>query len=422
MILRLYSLAIWVAAPIIYLLLRWRRRRGKEDVQRFSERMGHAGRARPDGQLVWLHAASVGECLSVLPLIARLLQDRADRHVLITSGTVTSAQILAERLPARAIHHYVPVDLPWAVRRFLDHWRPDAAIWVESEFWPNLMMATAARDIPMALVNARISTRSYRRWRQLSGTFGQLMSGFAVIVPRDRQVAEYLTDLKIPKPMCIADLKRAAEPLPAEQDGLQNLSGAIGSRPVWLAASTHAGEEEGAVELHLNLRRRYPDLLTIIVPRHASRGDAIATMAVGAGLSVARRSTGQLPRPDTDLFLGDTMGEMGLFYRLSRICFMGGSLVPHGGQNPLEPARLCRAILYGPYIDNFAMIYPALAECGGAQQVADWNMLEQTLDKLLQGDSACAMGEAAQTYADSAGEGVLDIVCAALQPVLARDR
>lgn len=421
MILRLYHLATWIIAPIVYLLLRWRRGRGKEDAQRFPERTGHAGQARPHGQLVWLHAASVGECLSVLPLIARLLEDRADRHVLITSGTVTSAQILAERLPLRAIHQYVPVDLPWAVRRFLDHWRPDAAIWIESEFWPNLMMATAARDIPMALVNARLSTRSYRRWLRLAGTFQRLMSGFAVMIPRDRQVAAYLTDLKTPPSMCIADLKLAAEPLPAKEDGLQILSGAIGARPVWLAASTHAGEEEGAVKLHLNLQQDYPELLTIIVPRHASRGEAVAAMAAGAGLTVARRSAGQIPGPDTDLFLGDTMGEMGLFYRLSRICFVGGSLVPHGGQNPLEPARLSRAILYGPCIDNFAMIYPALAKCGAARQVADWQMLEQTLADLLHGARARAMGEAARNYAEGAGEGVLDTVCTALQPVLARD-
>lgn len=420
MILRLYSLATRGAAPLIYLVLLWRRRRGKEDAQRFPERTGHAGQARPEGQLIWLHAASVGECLSVLPLIGRLLQDEAQRHILITSGTVTSAQILAERLPARAIHQYVPVDIPHAVRRFLDHWRPDAAIWVESEFWPNLLRATAARRIPMALVNARISPRSYRRWQRFSKTFRMLMSGFSVIVPRDRQIADYLTALNIPQSEHVADLKLAAETLPADQQALQPLLKAIQSRPVWVAASTHDGEEEGAVRLHLSLRQSFPDLMTIIVPRHAARGGEVAAMAAGAGVPVARYSARQTPGPDTEIFLGDTMGQMGLFYRLSQICFMGGSLVPHGGQNPLEPARLSRTILHGPHIENFAVIYPALAQCGGAREVADWAALERALAGLLRGGDAAAMGAAAQSYAEAAGDGVLDQVCAALQPLLAR--
>ncbi len=420
MTLRAYSWATWIAVPFVYLFLRWRGRHGKEDPHRLPERLGYSRHTRPDGQLIWLHAASVGECLSVLPLISRLLQDEAQRHILITSGTVTSAQILAGRLPARAIHHYVPVDLPHTVGRFLDHWRPDAAIWVESEFWPNLMRITAARRIPMALVNARISPRSYRRWQRFSKTFRALMSGFSVIVPRDRQIADYLAVLDIPQSEHVADLKLAAETLPADAQTLQPLLNTIQSRPVWLAASTHAGEEEGAVKLHLGLRQSFPDLITIIVPRHAARGDEIAAMAAGAELSVARYSAGQTPGPDTAIFLGDTMGQMGLFYRLSQICFIGGSLVPHGGQNPLEPARLSRAILHGPHIDNFAVIYPALAQCGGARKVADWAALEGALADLLRGDDAAAMGAAAQSYAEAAGEGVLDQVCAALQPLLVR--
>ena len=421
MILWAYSWVTWIAVPFVHLFLRWRRRHGKEDLHRLQERLGYPRQARPDGQLIWLHAASVGECLSVLPLIGRLLQDEAQRHILITSGTVTSAQILAGRLPEGAIHHYVPVDLPHAVGRFLDHWHPDAAIWVESEFWPNLMRATAARRIPMALVNARISPRSYRRWQRFSTTFRVLMSGFSVIVPRDRQIADYLAVLNIPQSGYVADLKLAAETLPVDEHALQPLLKAIHSRPVWLAASTHAGEEEGAVKLHLSLRRDFPGLLTIIVPRHAARGEEVAALATGMELSVARYSAGQIPGPDTEIFLGDTMGQMGLFYRLSQICFIGGSLVPHGGQNPLKPARLSRAILHGPHIDNFAVIYPALAHCGGARKVADWTALERAVADLLRGDDAVAMGAAAQSYAQVAGEGVLDQVCTALQPLLMRE-
>lgn len=383
MILTLYRFATMLLSPLVHLWLRWRLRNGKEDSTRLHERFGHAKLERPEGPMVWIHAASVGESNSVLPLIAQLLLHNPTLHVLLTTGTVTSARHVEQRLPARAFHQFVPVDTPQAVRRFLDHWQPQAAIWVESEFWPNLLRDTHARQLPITLINARMSDRSFLRWQRYPHTFLQLMSCFTHCYAGSAKDLETFNHLGVASMRYIGNLKYDAPPLPADPKELERIQQSIAHRTVWLAASTHAGEEALIAQIHQTLRRTYPNLLTIIVPRHAHRGAAVAQELRGLHLHVACRSKQELPDANTDVYLADTMGELGIFYRLCQIVVMGGSLLPIGGHNPIEPAQLGCAILCGPHMDNFVGICDELSEAGGLIQTRDVATLRMLIDYWL---------------------------------------
>jgi 3-deoxy-D-manno-octulosonic-acid transferase len=420
MMLGLYRLATILAGPLIGLYLGRRRAAGKEDPERFSERLGHTSIERPVGAVVWIHAASVGESLSALPLVERLLLRRPGIHVLVTTGTVTSARLMAERLPERALHQYVPVDRPAAVRRFLDHWRPGLALWTESEFWPNLVAGTQARGIPMVLVNGRMSDRSYRRWRRLRGLIRPLLAGFALCLAQSGRDGKRLRSLGAADVRVAGNLKTAAAPLPAGQAAMETLRTAFGGRPMWLAASTHDGEEAMVAAVHKSLSVDYPDLLTIIVPRHPERGEAIAQDLRGRQLTVARRAAKVTVGRDTEIYVADTMGELGLFYRFATVVFVGGSLVPHGGQNPLEPARLDCAVVHGPHMTNFAAFTAAFADADAARQVADGDELRDTVGELLGDPKECArLAAAARAVAENEAS-VLDTVETAIAPFLGR--
>lgn len=415
--LSLYRCATWAATPLAGAFLRRRLGAGKEDPARFAERLGIAGRARPAGPLLWAHAASVGEVLSVLPLLERYRSERAGPHVLITTGTVTSARLVAARLDAGMTHQYAPLDLPSAVARFLDHWWPDAAIMVESELWPNLLAATRRRGVPMALVNGRMSERSFSRWQAMPLAARELLGGFTVVLAQSPRDKNRVRQLGARDPLWVGDLKDASPPLAADLAALGALRRAIGDRPVWVAASTHPGEEVLCGAVHRRLMARHPSLLTIIVPRHPERGRAITQSLATDGHDVARRGASQ--EPSRGVYVADTLGELGVFYRLAQVAFVGGSLVPHGGHNPLEPARLGRPILFGPHMANFSAAAGRLAAAGAAREVDGADGLADALDRLL-GDAAlrARQGEAAVT-ATAAGERVLDRVVEALRPVLA---
>lgn len=418
MMLGLYRLATILAGPLIGLYLGRRRAAGKEDPERFPERLGQASVERPVGVVVWIHATSVGESLSALPLVERLLLRRPGIHVLVTTGTVTSARLMAERLPERALHQYVPVDRPGAVRRFLDHWRPDLALWTESEFWPNLVAGTQARGIPMVLVNGRMSDRSYRRWRHLRGLIRPLLAGFALCLAQSGRDGQRLTSLGAVDVRVAGNLKTAAAPLPAGHAAMETLRTALGGRPLWLAASTHDGEEALVAAVHKSLSAAHPDLLTIIVPRHPERGEAIAQELRGKGLTVARRAAKVTVGRDTEIYVADTMGELGLFYRLATVVFVGGSLVPHGGQNPLESARLDCAVVHGPHMTNFAAFTAAFADADAARQVADGDGLRETVGELLGDPRECARLATAARAVAEAEASVLDTVEIAIAPLV----
>jgi 3-deoxy-D-manno-octulosonic-acid transferase len=376
-----YRLATRALGPLSGPLLSWRLSRGKEDGARLGERRGEPSLDRPAGVLVWLHGASVGEALSLLPLIEKLTQ--RGRQVLITTGTVTSAAILAERLPAGAFHQYVPLDAPQFMRRFLTHWRPDIALIAESELWPNFIVEAERAQTPIILVNARLSERSFRRWSLLSGFIGALLARVDLCLAQSPDDGERFSQLGAPNVRFAGNLKYDAPAPPADRQELASLSGLISGRQVWIAASTHPGEEALVAEAHQVIARTFPDLLTLIAPRHPKRGAKIAAQLQELGLHCALRSTGAQPGGGSSIYICDTMGELGLFYRLAGVVFVGKSFAPGGGQNPIEPARLASAILHGPHVANFADVYALLDAAGGAVKVDDAQELAQTLAALF---------------------------------------
>ncbi|ABS62248.1 Three-deoxy-D-manno-octulosonic-acid transferase domain protein [Parvibaculum lavamentivorans DS-1] len=382
-----YKALTHALAPAVPYFLARREARGKEEAARVSERLGVSSLARPEGPLVWLHAASIGESLSILPLTERLIAAVPGLHVLVTTGTVTSARLMAERLPSGAVHQFVPLDHPDYCTRFLDHWRPDLAVWVESEFWPNLIILAHERGVPLALVNARITKRSWRSWKRAPAFIANLLSRFRLLMAQDRASAERLRDLGAAHVEEPGNLKHDAAPLEHDAAALAHLRAATAGRPLWLASNTHEGEERAAAEAHLALAPAHPGLLTVIVPRHPARGAAIAAELAAMGLAVARRSSGDDIGPDTQIYLGDTLGEMGLFYNLSGIAFIGGTLGAQGGHNPFEAARLDCALVTGPSDFNFAEAYAAFEKGGAMLRIADGTALPVTIGRLLDNET-----------------------------------
>jgi 3-deoxy-D-manno-octulosonic-acid transferase len=387
-----------LAAPLVPYVLERRRAAGKEDPDRQGERLGVASRERPTGRLIWVHGASVGEAFSAQVLIRRALKADPSASVLLTTGTVTSAAMMASRLPDRAIHQFVPVDRMPFVRRFLDHWRPDLAVWIESEFWPNLLTEIGRRGIPALLVNARMSARSFGRWRRFPASIARLLSVFDLVLPWDDSEAGKLRALGAASVGPAGNLKYAAGPPGADDAALNRLREATSGRPVWLAASTHPGEEEICAAVHCAVAGSVPDLLTVIMPRHPERGPAVDAALTAQGLATARRSQKRLPAPETDVYVADTMGEMGLFLRLAASAMVGGSLVPHGGHNPIEPAQLGCPILFGPHMTNFPEIAGELLAAGGARQVSGASDLSEALRDLF------GRPDRRQAMADAAGQ------------------
>jgi 3-deoxy-D-manno-octulosonic-acid transferase len=399
-ILSLYRAGTALARPLAEMVLRRRAGRGKEDLSRLNERLGAPHKARPPGPLVWAHAASVGESVSILSLIRAVLDERPDAHALVTTGTVTSAQLMSERLPPRAFHQFAPVDLRQAVEGFLDHWRPDLALWVESELWPNLILETAARGIPMALISARMSEGSLRNWSRAPAAAKALLSSFQAILPQDQATGDRLRALGAAQIGPPSNLKLWAEPLPYEAKALATLRAQTGMRPVWLAASTHDGEESIAARMHRSIAAALPDLLTIIAPRHPKRGAEIAAALRKDGLAVAQRSAGEPVSATTQIYLADTLGEMGLLYRLARVTFIGKTLCGEGGQNPLEPARLACAIVSGPSIGNFEAVFDMLIRAKAAEVLPNEEQVRAALSRLLSDPAAAqAMGARAERLA-----------------------
>ncbi len=407
-----------LGGPLIDLYLARRRAAGKEDPTRGAERRGIASRHRPAGPLVWFHAASVGESLSILSLVERLLAASPALHVLVTTGTVTSAQVLGRRLGARAIHQYVPVDRPGFVARFLDHWHPDFAIWVESEIWPNLLCEIRRRRLPAALINARMSDGSARTWGWMPSLIRSLLAAFRLCLAQSEDDAERLRRLGARAVEATGNLKFSAAPLPADPASLAALRGACAGRPVWLLASSHPGEDEVAVAAHQALADRLPGLLTMIAPRHPQRGPEIAELVGRHGLRVARRAAGALPGPDDAVHVADTIGEMGVLYRLAPVVCIGGSLVPRGGQNPIEPAQLGCAVLFGPHMHNFRTIVAELTRAGAAHAVAEREGLADALCRLMTDDDLrMRMADAARAVTER-NRRVADRVLEALAPLL----
>jgi 3-deoxy-D-manno-octulosonic-acid transferase len=408
--LALYGAATGLLEPLAPALLHGRARRGKEDAARLAERLGRASSRRPDGPLVWLHGVSVGEAVSLLPLVQHLRARRPDLTLLVTSGTVTAAALMAQRLPAGVIHQFAPVDAPGAVRRFLDNWRPGLAIFVESELWPNLLLAARARGVRLALVSARITEASARRWRRWPATARTVLQAFDLVLPQDAVAADRLRGLgaDVGPPL---NLKRVGEPLPADPAELERLRAAAGSRKVVLAASTHPGEDELVVEAFRAAVREPDEALLVLAPRHPDRGGELARR-----FAATRRAAGEgLQGP---IHVADTLGELGLFFRLADVVVMGGAFLPGiGGHNPLEPARIGRPILTGPHAFNAADLYAELFADAAAIEAAEAPALARHIRGLIDHPwIARRMGEAALAYARRQ-DSALDAALARIAPL-----
>ena len=415
-----YRLLTRLLEPLAPRLLDARARQGKEDPVRVDERLGLTTVARPAGDLVWLHGVSVGETLSLLPVVERIRRQRPDLTILVTSGTLTSAQLLAQRLPAGVIHQFAPVDAPGAVAAFLDHWQPSLAVFVESELWPNLILEARRRGVKLVLASARITEKTVEGWRRFPGAVHEILSAFDRILPQDETSAARLNSLGARIDGHV-NLKLSGEAPPHDAAAFTRLSAAIGDRPVVVAASTHDGEEIAIVRALDKLADR---LCLILVPRHPARSADIATALTRDGYRFARRSQGHEPDRDTDLYLADTLGEMGLFLRLADVVVMGGSFSaalekpPVGGHNPLEPARLGKPAVTGTDMSNWAAVTDALVEAGGLAVVqAPWGLPAILAPLLADTDAARAMGERGRRAAAEAASG-LDRLWETLAPLL----
>lgn len=409
---RAYRLATRALGPIAQRSAARKLRAGGVSAERIAERAGFATLPRPEGTLAWFHAASVGESLAVLSLMERLRDRRPGLNLLITSGTATSAALLAKRLPEGAVHQFAPLDAPVAVRRFLDHWRPDAGIFVESELWPNMLVNAEARGVGLALVNARLSAKSVAGWRRRPDTARFVLDRFRLFITQNAAAADNLLRMGADPDRIVegVNLKSTSAPPPVDADALALLRASVGTRPVWVAASTHAGEEEIVLDAHKHLLTGHPDALLVLVPRHPDRAETVATLITEAGLHFARRSKSALPETSTQVYLADTLGEMGLWFSLAPIVFLGGSLKPIGGHNPYEPAAFGAAILSGPHVANFSETFSALADLGGVVTTPDAPELAARVSGWLTDAAARArVADAASSFAET-GQSALDTI------------
>ena len=414
LMLKTYRLLTWAARPAAGYLLAQRVKKGKEVSERLGERTGVPSRSRPAGPLWWFHAASVGETNAILPLLHALRERYPHLNLLLTTFTVTSARVASTRLPEGAIHQFVPLDSPVFVRRFLDYWRPDLAVFTESEIWPNLILDTHARGAPLILVNARMSQRSFQRWRKRPSMSRPLFSRFSLVLAQDERLARRFEQSGAHSVETVGNLKIDSPAPPVDVALLARLRTAVAARPVFLAASTHAGEDEAVADAARLLREPFPDLLTVIVPRHPERGPEIVATLAPKGLNVTRRSSGVMPGPDTTIYVADTIGELGTWYELSQLAFIGGSLVAHGGQNPIEAIKLNTGVISGPHWYNFAESFEALIQGDGCMIVQNATELADTVALLLRDEQRlAAMRERASTIITELG-GALARTLAAL--------
>ena len=418
-LIRSYGAATRALGPLTPILLKRRQKQGKEDPDRIDERHGNTNLERPEGNLIWMHGASVGECLMLMPVIKRMLLERPAAHILVTSGTLTSAELLAKQLPDRAFHQFVPLDYPKAINAFLDHWKPNMAIWAESEIWPNMIRQTKARGVPMALLNARMSEKSLEGWSKRKKTAQALIGTFDLVLAADQPTAKGLSWL-LDRPVETAgNLKDASAPLTVDKAELKKLKSEASRRQIWCAASTHDGEDIHMIKAHKELLERYKTSLLILAPRHPERSKDIQKLLKAEGLSFVTRASGKPVQRDDQVFLFDTIGEMGLAYRLSKLSFVCGSLIDGlSGHNPLEPARLNNAVLTGPHIASFADSYMSMIAFDAAQRILSPTIIGKTVaDILSDKDRLAQLRKTALAYATGRDE-VLDYVWGQLKPLL----
>lgn len=378
-----YSGMSWLSTPLVLGYLKWRAFRGHEDKDRLKERKGVASLPRPNKPLVWIHAVSIGEAVSALTIMQAILKKYPHLYGLLTTTTVSSAKVIQQRLPKNIIHQYGPVDITPAVNRFLNYWQPDLAIWVESELWPNLIHQTQEKGVPTILLNGRMSLKSFSKWKKVKGLISPLLERLSLCAVQSEEQAFFFKTLGATSVSTMTNAKMMMTPLRIDLKKYTALKKEVGSRPLLFAASTHAGEEEMVIAAHKILKREYPDLLTILAPRHIKRASSLYEIASKEGLVVTLR-TATPSLKGTDVYIADTLGEMGLFYALSPVVVMGGTFIPKGGHNPIEVAQFGCFILHGPHIFNNPQLYEALGSLGLAHCISDIPHLVSSLRPWLE--------------------------------------
>ena len=419
MFIKIYKFLISLLFPLLYVTyIRKRRKNGKEHPTRFNERMGIYTYPRPEGKLVWMHGASVGEAISMLPLIDKMLKEDDELSVMVTTGTLTSAEIMEKRLPKRAFHQFIPFDVPKFARRLLDYYHPSAAMWFESEFWPSLLSETHKRGIPLILVNGRVSDRSFARWKRFKFAVKEILDCFTLCLGQSEQDRKRLEFLGAKKTECFGNIKYAGMPLPVNENKLTQIKEKIKGRLVFLVSSTHNNEEEQLAVNFEFLLKNVPQLLIIVVPRHPNRGVEVAEMFRKSGFKTSLRSKGETIEDDTIVYVADTIGEMGLWYRIATVTFVGGSLVPHGGQNFMEPARDKNAVIVGPYMHNFVeMLARAQANHAVWQVQSSADVIDEVVHLFNEPDLLNQRQQNAYQWTVKEAQ-VLDGICRALKGAL----
>ena len=417
----LYKTLTSASAPFLLCLLKARCRAKKEIPDRLLEKQSITDKKRPSGKLLWIHAASVGEAQSTLILIKRFLEQNEDLNILVTTGTVTSAKIMGDKLPEQAFHQFYPLDHPKWVKKFIGHWRPDAVIWMESELWPNMLSEIKNNNIPAILVNAHMSEKSFNGWKRLLSLIKVPLSAFDTILCQTNTDKQYFDALGASSKTIVTDnLKYSAAPLAYDQTEFKHLSALFGKRPVWVYASTHKNEEKIACDIHIKLKERFPDILTIIVPRHPDRRDEIKETCSAFNLNITFRGSGKIsPTKNQDVYVADTLGELGLFYSLSSITCIGRSFSDDGGggHNPIEAAQLGCAVLHGPNVQNLQDIFDEMGSENAAVCVKTPEDLCNTLIDLLGNeDKLQGLQNAGQQYSN-AKSNVIERVMDEIMPV-----
>lgn len=385
MLMKIYRTLLRIVYPIIISpFIEKRKKNGKEDLKRFNERIGRPSKPRPEGKLIWMHGASVGESISMLPLIQRLLEIYPEAHVMVTTGTLTSAEVMAKRLPERAFHQYLPIENPVYATRFIKHWRPDVALWFESEFWPAMLSCIKRKNIPLILVNGRISNKSFKRWQQFEFVIKEILDCFTLCLGQSEEDAYRLRVLGAKNTTCLGNIKYAGLPWPVDETKKAEMAAQIGSRPVWLVSSTHDDEEFKIARFLKPLKEKIPQLLTVMVPRHPHRGIEVKDrLCKELGYTVSLRSADEKITPETDIYIADTIGELGMWYELIPLVFIGGSLIPHGGQNFMEPSRCRDAVIVGPHMHNFTDAMNRAKKADAIIQVNDVIELMEMVENLM---------------------------------------
>ncbi|MBQ8465955.1 MAG: 3-deoxy-D-manno-octulosonic acid transferase [Alphaproteobacteria bacterium] len=382
MFIGIYNTLITVLYPlVIRSYIQKRIEIGKEDIKRFNERIGKPIKERPEGKLIWFHGASVGESVSMLPLINRLLETSDDTYVMVTTGTTTSAEIMGKRLPERAFHQYITIDNPVFTKRFIKHWQPDLVLWFESDFWPAMLSTIKKKNIPLVLVNGRISNKSFKRWQQFDYISKELLGCFTFCLGQSEEDAYRLRILGAKESTCLGNLKFAGLPIPVDEDKKAEVIKQIGNRRIFCISSTHENEEYQLGKRFKLLFEKHPDVLVLIAPRHPQRGGDIKKQLSDLGLNVALRSANEKITDKTQVYIADTIGELGIWYGISPVVFIGGSLIPHGGQNFMEPSRLKDAVIVGPYMHNFT---EAMQRAQKANAIIQTNDAEEVIDTVIQ--------------------------------------